>query len=109
MIILADRFEVQDIIKEEREQWVKNLLVMLGVSNDEVDSENSVVLQKYDIQVWNHLDNGDVEIIQNNILVAKWYAPMLIAKYDAENKIYYEVHIDTDSVLNNKINFAEDS
>jgi len=100
-IVLADRYNTVDIIKEERELWVSNLLVMLGVQHDEL-CEEPEVLKKYDIQVWDHIDNGDVEVLQKNILVGKWYAPTLVPKYDDKNNIYYEIHLDYDSILDNE-------
>ncbi len=108
MIVLADRYNVNDVVKEEREQWVVNLLILLGVQNNEVYEGNQEALKLYGIEVWDHLDNGDVEIIQNNILVGKWYAPLLIAKYDEKDNIYYEIHINHDSILDNEFNTSGD-
>jgi hypothetical protein len=103
-IVLADRYNTHEIIKEEKEQWVSNLLVLLGVDPNEITENNQELLKKYNIQVWEQLGIGDVEIIQNNTLVGKWYAPELIAKYDEKNNIYYEIHIDYNSIFDNEFN-----
>ena len=106
-IILTDRYDTAEVIKEEKEFWVISMLVLLGIEESDIDDENPDALRKYGIEVWDHLDNGDVEILQNNTLVAKWYAPMLIAKYDERRKIYYEVHLDYDSTFDNEFQSAE--
>lgn len=106
-IILADRYNIVEIVKEEKEIWVLNLLLLLGVAPEELELDyDQDVLFKYGIEVWDHLDNNDVEILQNSILVGKWYAPELIPKYDENNKIYYEIHLDYDSVLDNEFHSA---
>lgn len=107
-IVLADRYNTHEVIKEEKEQWVTTLLVMLGVPEDEIYEGNRDIIHRYGIQVWEHLDNGDVEIIQNNVLVGKWYAPRLEPKYDENDVIYYEIHLDYDSVLENEFHSPGD-
>jgi hypothetical protein len=107
-IVLADRYNTNDVIKEEREEWVTTLLIMLGVPEEELYVGNQEYLLQYGIQVWDHLDNGDVEITQNNVLVGKWYAPKLVPQYDENNVIYYEIHLDYDSILENEFHSAGD-
>jgi len=107
-IVLADRYNTHDVIKEEKEQWVTTLLIMLGVPEEEIFEGNQEALKFYGIQVWDHIDNGDVEIIQNNLLVGKWYAPKLEPKYDENNTIYYEIHLDYDSILENEFHSPGD-
>lgn len=101
-IVLADRYNVQEVIKEEKQQWVTTLLVMLGVPEEEIYDGNQDAIHRCGIQVWNHMDNGDVEIIKDGVLVGKWYMPTLEPKYDENNTIYYEIHLDYDSVLENE-------
>lgn len=101
-IILADRYNTSNIIKEQRQEWVTTILVMLGIPEKEIYEGNQDYLVQYGIQVWNHIDNGDVEILQKSVLVGKWYAPKLIPKYDKNNVIYYEIHLDYDSILENE-------
>lgn len=101
-IVLADQYNTIEIINEERDLWVINTLIMLGVEPGDIYPENREVLFHYGIEVWDHLDNGDVEIIQNNVLVAKWYGPEVFARVDESNKVYYEIHLDYDSILDNE-------
>lgn len=101
-IILADRYNTHEIIKEEREKWVNHILTLLGLDEQELREDNSDILMRHDIQVWNHLDNGDVEILQNNVLVGKWYNPILHPKTDEKNLIFYEIHLDYDSIFDNE-------
>ncbi len=101
-IVLADQYNTVEVINEERDLWVINLLILLGVEPDDIFPENREALFHYGIQVWDHLDNGDVEIIQNEVLVGKWYAPTVFAKTDENNKVYYEIHLDYDSILDNE-------
>jgi hypothetical protein len=102
-IILADRYDANIIIQEEKEYWVIEMLLLLGVKNDEIENINHDALYKCNIQVWDCMDNGDVEIKKENILVAKWYAPKLLPKYNSDNSIYYEIHLDYDSIFENNI------
>lgn len=105
-IILTDRYDTHETIKEQKIEWVTTLLILLGIPEEEIYEGNQDYLMKYGIQVWDHLDNGDVEILQNNVLVGKWYAPTLIPKYDENNVIYYEIHLDYDSILENEFHFS---
>jgi hypothetical protein len=107
-IVLADRYNTHDIIKEEREQWVTTILILLGVPEEEIYEGNQEQLVLHGIEVWDHLNNGDVEILQNKILVGKWYNPTLIPKYDKDNTIYYEIHLDYDSILENEFHSPGD-
>ena len=102
-IILADRYKAQETIKEERDNWVMRLLVALGMNNEEVVQDNADILFKYGLEVWDDLSNGDVEIKKDNVLVGKWYAPKLEARYDEKGTIYYEIHLDYDSIMDNEI------
>jgi hypothetical protein len=106
-VVLADQYKTQEIIKEEREIWITNLLIMLGVPVDEIFEGNQEILARHDLQLWNDTEQGDVEIIQNNVLIGKWYAPVLFAKCDENNKVYYEIHLDYNSILDNEFNFVE--
>lgn len=108
-IVLSDRYNTHEIIQEEKDLWVIDLLTMLGVQADEIFEGNQEELKKYDIRVWDHLDNGDVEIIQNNVLVGKWYAPELVPKYDENGNVYYEIHLDYNSILDNEFAFGDDN
>jgi len=107
-IILADQYNTHDVIKEEKEQWVITLLVLLGVPEEEIYEGNQDYLMQYGIEIWDHLDNGDVEIKQNNVLIGKWYAPKMIPKCDEKNVVYYEIHLDYDSILENEFHSPGD-
>lgn len=107
-IILADRYNTHDAIEEEKDLWVINTLLLLGVAENDINDDNPELLRKYNIEVWSHLDNGDVEILHENVLMGKWYAPTLIAKYDEKQTLYYEIHLDYDSVFDSEIQSADE-
>lgn len=107
-IVLADRYNTHDVIKEEKEEWVKTLLIMLGVPENQIFDGNQDFIHQFGIRVWDHLDNGDVEVIQNGELVGKWYSPKLEPKFDENNVLYYEIHLDYDSIIENEIHSAGD-
>ena len=108
-IVLADRYNTIDVIKEEREVWITTLLVLLGIPEEEIYEGNQDCLMRHGIEVWNHLNNGDVEVLHKNVLVGKWYAPKLIPMYDENNIIYYEIHLDYDSILEKEFHSPGDS
>lgn len=105
-IILADRYSVNDIVKEECNNWVKFFLLSSGIPEHEIYEDNQEILLKHGIEIWNEA-NKDVEIKKNNILIGKWYNPILIPKYDEKNIIYYEVHLDYDSIFENELYVSE--
>src|SRR5277367_4549125 len=88
-ILLADRYDTIDIIKEAKGEWVINLLLMLGVNKEELETGSLDSIHRHMIEVWDDLATGDVEILQNEVLVGKWYAPTLVPKTDEKNVVYY--------------------
>lgn len=104
-IILSDQYNTYEIIKEEKNNWVREILLFLGLPENEINENNKDILVKNNIQIWDDLQYGDIEIIQNDILIGKWYAPVLELKYDEKNKLYYEIQLDYESIIDNEISF----
>lgn len=100
-IILVNRYDVDKTIIDEKEQWVIKMLEFSGIHKFDLENINYDLFISNNIEIIDHKHNGDIEILHNNILIAKWYAPQLIAKYDENNIIYYEIHLDYDSIFDN--------
>jgi len=94
-IILANRGDEQKIIAEEKEEWIYQVLVALGVPEDFlVDSNNEQVVDYLNtllIEVFDNLGEESVEIWKNGKVVAKWSIPKLILKKE-KDEYYYEIH-----------------
>ena len=95
-IILADRGEEGKIIEEEREEWVYQVLVALGVEEDVlVENSNEVVLEyckSIGIEVIKNLGEDTISIFKNRNLVAEWKVPNLIFKKEGK-EYFYEIHL----------------
>jgi len=95
-IVLADRGEEQKIIKEEKEEWIYQVLMALGVAEDillELNNEDLIsYLTSLNIEIFDNYDDT-IDIYRNGKIVAQWKEPKLILK--KENKHYhYEIHLD---------------
>lgn len=95
MIILANRFEEQKVIEEERDLWVFNVLVAIGADEDILSESDLEDLKEYlrmlDIEVEKHLGNCNVDIFKDSKLIAQWKQPDLILKKDEDGTYYYEI------------------
>jgi hypothetical protein len=95
-VILADIEDHQKIIKEEKEEWIYQVLVALGVPESLiVDSSNEEIigyLTAVEIEVFDHLGKDSVEISRAGKVVAEWKPPKLMRKIGDDGKHYYEIH-----------------
>jgi hypothetical protein len=91
-IILADRYDEQKVIEEEKTVWVFNVLVALGADEDiltEIKKEEmSEYLTLMGMEVWDNAD-GTVDIFRKEKLVAQWKTPKLKLIKESKNKYYY--------------------
>ena len=96
-IILADRYDEQNIINEEKTIWVYDVLVALGADEDVLSSIEEDKMSEYlsilEMEVWNNFD-GTVDIYRKGKLVAQWKVPKLKLIKEAKGKYYYEIHLD---------------
>jgi hypothetical protein len=94
-IILANRGDEQKIIEEEKEEWIYQVLIALGIPEKIlVDLDNEEVVEyiaSRGIEVFTHLGIGKVEIWKDGQTIAEWREPKLIMKKDKE--YYYEIHL----------------
>ena len=96
-VILADIEDYQKIIAEEKEEWIYQVLVALGIPEELiVDSSNEEVLDYItanNIEIFDHVAEESVEILREGKVVAEWKAPKLVRKIDDKGTHYYEVSI----------------
>jgi len=96
MLVLADRGDEQKVIEEEKHDWLVEVLLALGISEQlfELDMEDMKEhLSSSNIEVWNNYD-GALDVYKNDEIVAQWKVPRLILIKDKPNW-YYEIHIDS--------------
>ena len=95
-IILADKEDYQKVINEEKEEWIYQVLVGLGVNEELlVESVNEDIishLTSLSIEIIDFLDTENIKIMRENKIVAEWKYPKLILKKE-ENRLYYEIYI----------------
>lgn len=93
-VILVNTEDVTDTIEEEREAWVERVLVALGADQNRIkDIDSREYLMSLNLEVWNNISNGCVDIHRDSKIVAQWKEPKLIKKKEDKNKYYYEIHL----------------
>lgn len=91
--IITERYNEKKVINEEKEKWIKKVLVALGADEDILNSLKKEDFIGYfsilEIEVWRNYDDT-VNIIKKGKLVAQWKIPniKLIKK---NNKLYCEI------------------
>jgi hypothetical protein len=96
MIILADRGSEQKVIEEERQEWVVEVLVAMGIPSEAFELEDNELrnyLSTTGIEVWRGFD-GSINIYEDDEIVAQWKVPKLVLIKETPKKWYYEIHID---------------
>lgn len=95
-VILANRGDEQKVIAEEKEEWIYQVLVALGVKEEFlIESNNEQVVDYLNtlyIEVFDNRGDESVEIWKNGKVIAEWKQPKLIMKKEGED-IYYEIHL----------------
>lgn len=95
-IILANRGDEQKIVAEEKEEWVYQVLLALGIDEKiltELDNKDIVdFLNTVGIEIFDNLGEESVKIVKNNKTVAEWKQPKFILKKDGK-EYYYEIHL----------------
>lgn len=95
-IILANRGEETKIIEEEKEEWIYQVLVALGVGEDFlVENSNEIVIEyckSIQIEVIKNLGEETVAIFKNGKIIAEWNRPNLILKKDKDG-FFYEIYL----------------
>lgn len=120
-VILCNISDANNIIKEERENWIYNVLVMLNVTEEILDSVPNVDKYRYhmyELGIEVELQsNGNIDIYKKqpymdqageitdwlpptkDHLVAQWKEPTRVKKVEGKN-VYYEIHLNEWSILN---------
>lgn len=95
-IILASRGDEQKVVAEEKEEWIYQVLLALGIEEEilvELSNREIVdFLNTSGIEVIDNLGEESVKISKNDNLVAEWKAPKFILKKE-NNEYYYEIHL----------------
>lgn len=93
-IILVNTEDVTDTIQEEKSSWVNKVLVALGANEERLKEYDArEYLMGLQLEVWNNLPDGTVDIHRDGKLVAQWKVPKLIKIKEEKNKYYYEIHL----------------
>lgn len=95
-IILANRGEETKIIEEEKEEWIYQVLVALGVGEDFLVENSNVSVIEYcksiQIEIIKNLGEETVVIFKNGKTIAEWNKPNLFLKKDKDG-LFYEIHL----------------
>lgn len=91
-IVLADRYDEQRVLEEEKSEWLDKVLIALGIDEKLLKSEDlRQTLMVFELEVWHNCD-GSINVYRRDKLVAQWLVPKLILVKDS-NKYYYEIHL----------------
>jgi len=95
-IILVNRGEEQKVIKEEKEEWIYQVLMALGIAEEilvELNNEDLIsYLTSLGIEIFDNYDES-IDIYRNGKTVAQWKEPKLIMRKE-DKQYYYEIHLD---------------
>jgi hypothetical protein len=95
MIILADRGNEQKIIDEEKQEWLTEVLLAMGVPAEAFELESHEIknyLSGVEIEIWRNVD-GTIDVYKSDEIVAQWKVPKLVLIKETPRKWYYEIHI----------------
>ncbi len=114
-VILCNLSDANEVIEEARNNWINDVLVSLGVSEEIIQTAN---IRKFRHEVADGLGievelktNGEVDVykkrwnnseleelqgwlpIKKEHLIAQWKEPKRIRKVEGQD-VYYEIHLD---------------
>jgi hypothetical protein len=92
-IILVDKEDLTNTIEEEKQAWIMKVLTALGVNEKRLkDDDVKEYLMGLQVEIWNNLSAGNIDIFKNGKIVAQWKAPKLIRRKEGTDE-HYEVHL----------------
>jgi len=97
MIVLSDRGDEQNVIEEEKQEWLNEVLIALDVPVQafELDIQDMRdYLISVEIEIWNNHD-GTMDVYKGESVVAQWKIPKLILIKETPKRWYYEIHLDS--------------
>lgn len=105
---MTDRVGYLQDIEELKNEWIENLLLFLGIDIQILNNSDrqSFVhyLFKSKIEIIENLNDGSLQVRQENEIVGTWEAPQLILKKDLEDgSLYYEITLEYWSVSEENI------
>ena len=119
-VFYIDREDYRKTEEEERNKFVKNVLLEIGLPVDEVwsgvelSTEEKIALRqligKYNVLITGH--GRDVEIYVENELIAQWRQPryrLMVdnSELDPSKKVFFEMTLDYSSVFDDENEWDE--
>lgn len=91
-MILTDRGDEERIIKIERQQWLHDVLIALGIKEENLSDslETKEHLAVLELEVWAH--NDEIEIKKAGKIIAQWKQPKIIVR-NVDKKLYSEIYL----------------
>ena len=96
MIVLADRGSEQNVIEEEKQEWLTEVLLAIGVPTEAFKLDpNEIIdyLASIEVEINRNEGDGTLDIYKSDDIVAQWKVPKLILIKETPKKWYYEIHI----------------
>lgn len=93
-VVLADRGDEINVIEEEREEWVNNVLIALGVPQEILTYNKDIIkthLLSLQIEIWQN-EKGAIDIYKDDKIIAQWKEPKLNLIKEPKS-MYYEIQI----------------
>lgn len=91
--ILVDKEDLTSTIEEEKQIWLTKVLTALGVNEKRLEKDDvKEYLMGLQIEVWNNLASGTIDIFKNSKMVAQWKAPRTVMRKEGKD-IYYEIYL----------------
>ena len=105
--ILADRYNTDTVINEQRRDWIFAILNHLSLDANlfyELDSGHfDDYLLSQNIEIIDYPSIGATCIKHDGQIIGEWGCPSLELKAESHNSFYYEISIEHWSILDDEI------
>ena len=109
--ILTDRTGYEKTIKEVRQEWLADLLEFIGLDIAALDQMPPDAAVEYfvdnEVEVIEYLGIGAMKVKQNGEMIGEWAGPDMVLKEDSSGALYFEVKVETWSIIEEQIDTQE--
>ena len=110
-VLLTDRAGYAEDISEARWNWLKDLLIYLGIDVNVLEDVEIPVLVEYlideEIEITDYPSIGAMSVSLGGEVVGEWAGPEMTLKSQNGN-LYFEVEIEHWSILDEEIDLSGD-
>lgn len=106
-IILTDRTGHNEAVKELRDGWLSDLLIYLGIDEEEMSDMPKDRMVEYfirnELEIIEYPSIGAVKVSHEGEVVGEWAGPEMTLKEESDGSLYFEVEIEHWSIAEEEI------